>query len=552
MIKVLVVDDSAVVRQVLGGLIDHAPGMKLLHAVSDPLMAMERTKTQWPDVIVLDVEMPRMDGITFLRKLMAERPTPVVICSTLTEAGAQTTMEALAAGAVTIVTKPKLDLKNFLQSSASELLAAVRAAAVANVARLAVRAAAPAAPPREKHSADVILPAAGDARAMSRTTEQVVAIGTSTGGTQALEAVLTALPRVSPGIVIVQHMPEKFTAAFAARLNQLCLAERGGVEHLIAMSARDPRLLETVENLGVGAGRMRLLGTLAKPITAEALRRMLDTAAQTPGRGGAVPGATAGLDEIEAGLAAQQFVPFVQPKVAMATGLVKGVEALARWRHPTRGLLSPAAFIAQIEGTPLMARLTLAMVEQSLGWLREWQRAMPQLNLSINLSADDLADQAFVGRLMELVQQQGVTPQRLVWEVTETMIMNGQALANLARLGLKGYGLSMDDYGIGYSSMQTLSRSPFTELKIVRLFVSEAAARPARRAMLTSAIEMAHRLGIASVAEGVETAADWALLSELGCDAAQGYLLARPMPAEELVPWARANWARLRGLVVRR
>ena len=105
---------------------------------------------------------------------------------------------------------------------------------------------------------------------------------------------------------------------------------------------------------------------------------------------------------------------------------------------------------------------------------------------------------------------------------------------------------------IGYSSMQTLSRSPFTELKIDRLFVSEAAARPARRAMLTSAIEMAHRLGIASVAEGVETAADGALLSELGCDAAQGYLLARPMPAEELVPWARANRARLRGLVVRR
>ena len=179
------------------------------------------------------------------------------------------------------------------------------------------------------------------------------------------EAVLTALPRVSPGIVM-QHMPEKFTAAFAARLNQLCLAERGGVEHLIAMSARDPRLLETVENLGVGAGRMRLLGTLAKPITAEALRRMLDTAAQTPGRGGRCRGATAGLDEIEAGPQYQQFVPFVQPKVAMATGLVKGRGAGAL-APPTRGLLSPAAFIAQIEGTPLMARLTLAMVEQSLG-----------------------------------------------------------------------------------------------------------------------------------------------------------------------------------------
>ena len=221
MIKVMVVDDSAVVRQVLGGLIDKAPGLKLLHAVADPLLAMERMKTDWPDVIVLDVEMPRMDGITFLRKLMAERPTPVVICSTLTEKGAQTTVEALAAGAVAIVTKPKLDLKNFLQSSAAELIGAVRTAASANVARLAARASAPPPLPRVKNNADVILPPVNEARAMSQTTEQVVAIGTSTGGTQALEEVLTALPRMCPGIVIVQHMPEKFTAAFAARLDQL-------------------------------------------------------------------------------------------------------------------------------------------------------------------------------------------------------------------------------------------------------------------------------------------------------------------------------------------
>jgi len=221
MIKVLVVDDSAVVRQVLGGLIDKAPGLKLLHAVADPLLAMERMKTEWPDVVVLDVEMPRMDGITFLRKIMTERPTPVVICSTLTEKGAQTTMEAMAAGAVAIVAKPKLDLKNFLQSSAAELIGAVRAAAGANVGRLAARASLPPPQARAKNTADVILPPAADARAMSQTTEQVVAIGTSTGGTQALEEVLTALPRVCPGIVIVQHMPEKFTAAFAARLDQL-------------------------------------------------------------------------------------------------------------------------------------------------------------------------------------------------------------------------------------------------------------------------------------------------------------------------------------------
>ncbi len=224
----MVVDDSAVVRKVVGAMLEAAPGIKLLHAVSDPLLAIERMKQQWPDVIVLDVEMPRMDGITFLKKIMAERPTPVIICSTLTERGAETTMAAMAAGAVSVIAKPKLGLKEFLTDSADELVSAVRAAAQVNVRRLGLRSAAsagsPAAPlqPTVKLTADAILSPAVESRSPLQTTERVVAIGTSTGGTQALEEVLTALPRVTPGIVIVQHMPEKFTAAFAARLNNLC------------------------------------------------------------------------------------------------------------------------------------------------------------------------------------------------------------------------------------------------------------------------------------------------------------------------------------------
>jgi len=220
-IKVMVVDDSAVVRQVVSGLLDAAPGIQVIAAVADPLLAIERLKQRWPDVIVLDVEMPRMDGITFLRKIMQERPTPVVICSTLTEKGAKTTLEALAAGAVAIVTKPKMGLKQFLTDASEDLVATVRTAARCNVRRLAVRPEGSPLAPAGKNSADVIL-APNTARAMTQTTERVVAIGTSTGGTQALEEVLTALPRVSPGIVIVQHMPEKFTAAFAARLDSLC------------------------------------------------------------------------------------------------------------------------------------------------------------------------------------------------------------------------------------------------------------------------------------------------------------------------------------------
>ena len=220
-IKVMVVDDSAVVRQVVTALLIEDPEIEVIAAVADPILAIARMNVQWPDVIVLDIEMPRMDGITFLKKIMAEHPTPVVICSTLAEAGAKTSIEALSAGAVAIITKPKIGLKQFLVDASDDLLSAVRTAARANVKRLS----SVSLPVREKNTADVIMPAADKYSAMIQTTERVVALGTSTGGTQALEVVLRSLPRVTPGIVIVQHMPEKFTAEFASRLNGLCQIE---------------------------------------------------------------------------------------------------------------------------------------------------------------------------------------------------------------------------------------------------------------------------------------------------------------------------------------
>ena len=221
-IKVLVVDDSAVVRQVMVEVLKRAPDIEVIGTASDPLFAMQRMQSDWPDVITLDVEMPRMDGITFLKKLMAERPTPVVICSSLTEKGAETTMQALAAGAMSIITKPKLGVKQFLQDASNDLVSAVRAAAQANLRRMVLPVTASLKPP-PKLSADAMAPAPQGA--MAQTTQRIVAIGTSTGGTLALEALLTQLPRVCPGMVIVQHMPEKFTAAFAERLNSLCQVE---------------------------------------------------------------------------------------------------------------------------------------------------------------------------------------------------------------------------------------------------------------------------------------------------------------------------------------
>ncbi|MBV0932961.1 protein-glutamate methylesterase/protein-glutamine glutaminase [Marinobacterium weihaiense] len=220
-INVLIVDDSAVVRQVLVSQLDGVSGIHVMGTASDPIFARRKMQQQWPDVIILDIEMPRMDGITFLKQLMAERPTPVVICSTLTERGADTTLQAMAAGAVEIITKPKAGLKQFLQQSRQELITAIKAAAVSRPAacRSVARTVAVEASP--KLSADSMLPKT-QAGKLFQTTDRVVAIGTSTGGTQALEQVLTRLPVDAPGIIVVQHMPAQFTRAFAERLNHVC------------------------------------------------------------------------------------------------------------------------------------------------------------------------------------------------------------------------------------------------------------------------------------------------------------------------------------------
>ncbi|MFT5588292.1 MAG: two-component system chemotaxis response regulator CheB [Bradyrhizobium sp.] len=226
-IKVMIVDDSAVVRQVLTALLSKDPQIHVLPSAADPILAQEKMAVEWPDVIILDVEMPRMDGITFLKKIMNERPTPVVICSTLTEKGAETTMQALAAGAVSYVTKPRLGLKDFLSESAAELIRSVKQAALSKPKRFARDPATSLQASANAARNDKPLPPG----ALAQTTDKVIAIGTSTGGTQALEVILTALPRVSAGIVVVQHMPEKFTALFANRLNTLCAIEVREARH---------------------------------------------------------------------------------------------------------------------------------------------------------------------------------------------------------------------------------------------------------------------------------------------------------------------------------
>jgi len=218
-IRVLVVDDSASVRQALCAIVDAAPDMEVMATAGDPFIAAQRINEEIPDVLVLDVEMPRMDGITFLRKIMAQRPIPTVLCSTLLETGSETLLEALDAGAVDVILKPRVDTKQFLNESQVRIWDSIRAAARVRFRGSRV---ATSHTVQKKLTADVIMPPPAPMRAMTRTTDQVVCIGASTGGTESLREVLTALAPNSPGIVIVQHMPERFTAAFAQRLNGLC------------------------------------------------------------------------------------------------------------------------------------------------------------------------------------------------------------------------------------------------------------------------------------------------------------------------------------------
>ncbi|MCA0935814.1 chemotaxis response regulator protein-glutamate methylesterase [Vibrio alginolyticus] len=215
-IKVFIVDDSAVVRQLLQDIFSETPDIEVSGVASDPLFAIEKMRGNWPDVFIVDVEMPRMDGISFLKKIMASRPTPVVICSSFSSKGAETTLEALSAGAVSYVTKPKIGLKGFLETSQHQITEVVRVAASSKIKSVYRR---------KKVKLPLKVSTLSRAERCERTANKVVAIGCSTGGTGALESILSGLTPDCPGMVIVQHMPEKFTAAFADRLNSRCQIE---------------------------------------------------------------------------------------------------------------------------------------------------------------------------------------------------------------------------------------------------------------------------------------------------------------------------------------
>ena len=312
---------------------------------------------------------------------------------------------------------------------------------------------------------------------------------------------------------------------------------------LILSSAHEPSLLASVATMAEAYG-IRLLGVMEKPVERGVLEGLIARHGDLP----PIPRPPDyremqryPLERIVEGIGNGEFEAFFQPKIEMATGRVTGAEALARWRHPGHGLVPPSAFIPQLEAQGPIERLTAVMLRQAVRACLACRAAGIPLTVAVNVSMRSLADVSMADQLTEIVQDEGGRPQDIVLEITETEAATNLAgeLENLARIRIAGFGLAIDDYGTGYSSMQQLTNISFTELKIDRSFVAGAATRPSLRAALESSLTMAKKLRLSSVAEGVELQLDWDLLRQLGCDTAQGYYIARPMDLAAFLQWCR-------------
>lgn len=311
---------------------------------------------------------------------------------------------------------------------------------------------------------------------------------------------------------------------------------------IILVSGEDRRILMTAESLA-RVHELNVLGSISKPVTPAAIKGLLNgyaPAAAAPERRAAPEFSTV---DIRAALDRNQFEPFFQPKVSAADRSVQGAEVLARWRHPEHGLVPPGLFIPLAEREGLIAPMTNQIFAKAMNAGSSWAMRGRQLKLSVNVSVDMLTDLAISERLFAGAEEAGFDPSNLMVEVTESRLMQDLAstLETLVRLRLRGIGLSIDDFGTGYSSMEQLKRVPFIELKIDRAFVFGAHKDADARAILESSVELARRLDLVTVAEGVEDDDDWKQVVEAGCDQVQGYFIARPMPADEFGGWLEAH-----------
>lgn len=351
-------------------------------------------------------------------------------------------------------------------------------------------------------------------------------------------AALAELPMHDTAQVVIcdLHMPEVDGIEFMRHL-----AHAGFAGAIIVLSGEGVRTLHMVEQLG-RAHRLRFIGALHKPVGRSEIVALLTRIGQE-NQSAQQHNLLLGIEELRAGLESNALLPVYQPQVELATRRVIGVETLARWRHPQHGVLGPAAFIALAEECGLIARLTDSIMRQSLQHWRRWHAAGLDLDLSVNVSMNCLARLEFPDWIVAEAATVGMPIDRLMLEITESGVMQDvtTSLDVLSRLCLKRIRLSIDDFGTAYSNMEKLQSLPFSELKIDRAFVHGTTQDRTGLTILEFSTALGRRLGMRTVAEGVETEEDWRTAARLGCDLVQGYYVAKPMPAEDLPAWV-AHW----------
>ncbi|MCO5124804.1 MAG: EAL domain-containing response regulator [Rhizobacter sp.] len=363
---------------------------------------------------------------------------------------------------------------------------------------------------------------------------------TMIGTAESADAALALLGegRAAVDVVICDlNMPGVDGLEFLRRLGDSDF--RGSV---IVLSGEGPRIIHAVQKLLAGRP-LRILGALEKPAGRAVLRVMLDrwqtTIAPAPQR--TLPTFTAA--DLQAAQQAEQWVLHYQPKVDLRTGALTGTEALLRWNHPEHGLVYPDGFIGLAEDCGAIGALTDWVLRAALAQLARWQEDGLNIHMAVNVSMENLRAPDFARKVGAMVRQRRLSPQDLTLEVTESRVMaiSAAPLETLVRLRMQRFGLSIDDFGTGHSSLAQLRDVPFTELKIDRGFVHGARHNQLIRPMLEGSVGIAQRLGLQTVAEGVETEDDWTLLREIGCDIARGYFIGRPMAGDHLGAWL-ADW----------
>lgn len=317
------------------------------------------------------------------------------------------------------------------------------------------------------------------------------------------------------------------------------LAQRKSKAAIVLMSGLDESILKSAHEVAVSRG-LNVLGSRSKPFSTNDLRTLLstvNTVATRPVLQNDEVSLT--LGDLQQAIDKREIFPFYQPKLWMDSGKTIGVEALARWLHPAKGMISPGVFVPLFESHNLIKEMTMLMLEQVLKQSGDWLRLGIRLDIAVNMSPRVMNELTFPDRLMDQVKENSLSPAQIIIEVTESALFEelSMALDILTRLRLKGFRLSIDDFGTGYSSMQQLKKAPFTELKIDQLFVKHADTDKEARSICESTIELGHKLGMNVTAEGIESQAVWDLLRELGCDEGQGYFMGYPMPADEFRNW---------------